>query len=169
MALNFGTVHRAVRALNCLVYGPGTHKDHSCTALLTFPSTNTIGAISQPLYVSSSVYIFAILPIWLRLDSRWLRRLFWNLLHKTDYTETSLTSDGEDVYVDKDEDVGLQAALAASQLEMENVLRQEELEFQRAVEPSKDADQDVTFKLDTERAIEMSLEQERTWNEMREA
>ncbi|KAK0436287.1 hypothetical protein EV421DRAFT_1908155 [Armillaria borealis] len=68
-------------------------------------------------------------------------------LHETDYTETSLTSDGEDEDVDEDEDVGLQAALAASTLEMENALRQEELELQRAVEASKDADQDErTFK-----------------------
>lgn len=52
---------------------------------------------------------------------------------------------------------------------MENVLRQEELEFQRAVEASKDADQDVKLKLDTERAIEMPLEQEMTLKEMREA
>ncbi|SJL02785.1 uncharacterized protein ARMOST_06121 [Armillaria ostoyae] len=91
------------------------------------------------------------------------------ILHETDYTETSLTSDGEDEDADEDEDVELQAALAASQLDIENVLRQEEMEFQRAVEASQDADQDVKLKLDTERAIEMSLEQERTLREMREA
>ncbi len=47
-------------------------------------------------------------------------------LHGTDYTETSPTSDGGDDDVDKDEDVGLQAALAASKSEMENDLRRDE-------------------------------------------
>ncbi|KAK0436150.1 hypothetical protein EV421DRAFT_1138929 [Armillaria borealis] len=88
-------------------------------------------------------------------------------LHGTD-TESSLTSDGddEDGDEDEDEDIGLQAALAASESEME-ALRQEELELQRAIEASIDADQDVKFKMDTERAIEISLHQERTFEEMR--
>lgn len=84
-------------------------------------------------------------------------------LHGTD-TESSLTSDEDEE--DDDEDVGLQAALAASTSEMEDALR-EELELQRAIEASKDADQDVKFELDTERAIEISLYQERTLEEMR--
>ncbi|SJL02775.1 uncharacterized protein ARMOST_06111 [Armillaria ostoyae] len=90
-------------------------------------------------------------------------------LDGTDYTETSLTSDGEDEGEDEDEDVGLQAALAASKSEMENDLRQEELELQRAVEALKDADQEVKFKSDAERAIEISLELERTSWEMGKA
>ncbi|PBK61696.1 hypothetical protein ARMSODRAFT_623588 [Armillaria solidipes] len=88
-------------------------------------------------------------------------------LHGTDDTESSVTSDGEDGDEDEDEDVGLQAALAASKSEMEDAVRQEELELQRAIEASNDADQDVKFHLDTERAIEISLHQERTLEEMR--
>ncbi|PBK65383.1 hypothetical protein ARMSODRAFT_442932 [Armillaria solidipes] len=85
------------------------------------------------------------------------------------YTEISLTSDGEDEGEHEDEVVGLQAALAASKSEMENDLRQEELELQRAIEASKDADQEIKFKSDAERAIEISLEQERTSWEMRKS
>ncbi|KAK0492390.1 hypothetical protein EDD18DRAFT_1184387 [Armillaria luteobubalina] len=92
-------------------------------------------------------------------------------LHETDETESSLTSDGEGEDVEEDEeeedDVGLQAALAASKLDMEDTLRQEELELQRAIEASQDVEQDAKFELDTERAIEMSLSQERDFDEMR--
>ncbi len=84
-------------------------------------------------------------------------------LHGTD-TESSLTSDEDED--DEDDDVGLQAALAASKSEMEDALR-EELELQRAIEASKDEDQDVRFHLDTELALEISLHQERTLEEMR--
>ncbi|PBK80042.1 hypothetical protein ARMGADRAFT_1092581 [Armillaria gallica] len=55
----------------------------------------------------------------------------------------------------EDEDVGLQAALAASESEMENDLRRHEPELQRAVGVPKDADQD------------RSLRQERTFKDMR--
>ncbi|KAK0218518.1 hypothetical protein EDD85DRAFT_797655 [Armillaria nabsnona] len=68
-------------------------------------------------------------------------------LHGTDYTDTSLTSEGGDDDVDEDEDVGLQAALAVSKSEMENDLRRDEPELQRAIEASKDGDEDErTFK-----------------------
>ncbi|KAK0222404.1 hypothetical protein IW262DRAFT_1482460 [Armillaria fumosa] len=86
-------------------------------------------------------------------------------LHGTDDTESSLTSDGEDEDEEDEEDIGLRAALAAS-LEMEDALREEELELQRAIEASQDTDQDVKFELDTEQAIQISMSQERDFEEM---
>ncbi|KAK0185367.1 hypothetical protein F5146DRAFT_1069982 [Armillaria mellea] len=91
-------------------------------------------------------------------------------LHGTDDTESSMTSDGEDEDEEEDEDeddIGLQTALAASRSEVEDALRQEELDLQRAIDASKDADQDVKFTWDTQRAIEISLHEERTLEEMR--
>ncbi|KAG7439375.1 uncharacterized protein BT62DRAFT_739914 [Guyanagaster necrorhizus] len=82
-------------------------------------------------------------------------------------TETSLMSDEEDVDEEEEEDIGFQAALAASRSDTEDTLKQEELELQKAIEASNDVDQDVKLMLDTERAIKMSLGQEKTLKEMR--